>query len=103
MIRNPLATLESLRDSILDIIRFLKLLPRFDVVSVSVLAIASTDIDAYITSSKFNTLYGGVQLGGTTTDIPVIAYNDNKSIKATYSFGASTSGKQSYRFLLVGV
>lgn len=103
MIRNPLPTLESIRDSVMDIARILREFPRFDIVSVAVTAVASTDVDALVRSEKIEKLSGCVQLGGTTTDVPAIEYKDNKTMLATYSFGASTSGKQTYTFLLVGV
>jgi len=103
MIRYPMQTLESMRDVLMDVIRFLRDMPTIAVVSIEIVAVASSDVDALISSTKLKTLYGAVQIGGTTTDVPTIAYHDNTTVQATYSFGASTTGKQTYRFLLIGV
>jgi hypothetical protein len=102
MIRSPLPTLESLRDTIMDITRFIKDLPIVAVMDLTVIAVASTSVVAFVSSRKIKNLWGIVQIGGTTVDVPEIEYYSTDAMKVTYDFDASTTGKQTYRFLMVG-
>lgn len=76
--------------------------PRFTLYDLDIIAIASETVDTTISDNGFTTLKGVIQIYGTTSDIPAIEIIDIKTAHVSYSFDANTTGKQHYRFLLIG-
>jgi hypothetical protein len=103
MIRRPTDQINDIRNSINDIIDQLIASPRFEIRMIDITAISEETMSFEIQSLELTTLMGAIQINSTTSEQPIITFKNTTSVLATYDFAATTNGKQTVTFLLIGV
>lgn len=101
-IRRPSDNVKDIRDSVSDLVDWSSTLPVFEVKKVDVVAVASTTISAPLSSTRFTNLSGAVQIAATCDEVAYVKNKNTQSLDVSWDFGASTSGKQTITFLLIG-
>lgn len=101
-IRRPTDRVADIRDSVFDLIEVVEGQPRFEIKKADVTAVASTTITVELTSSNMTKLEGAIQIASTADEQAYVNYKNTQSVTVSWDFGASTSGKQTVTFLLIG-
>lgn len=101
-IRRPTERTEDIRDSVFDLIEWVTTLPRIEVKQIDVTAVASTTVTVPLTSGAFTKLDGAIQMKATCDEVAYVRAKNTQSVDVSWDFGASTSGKQTVTFLLIG-
>lgn len=101
-IRRPTHKPEDIRDSVFDVIDRLNTQPSLEVKQIEVVAVASTTITVELTSNTLTNLDGAVQIKATCDEVAYVKPKNTLSVNVSWDFGASTSGKQTVTFLLIG-
>jgi hypothetical protein len=102
MISIPRLDLASIHSSVLGVIRYIKTFPRFAVVEATLQSSASSTASITVSSVKVPRLLGIIQISGTAPEQPSVAMTGTDTATLTYSFGANTTGRQEYKYLLIG-
>lgn len=77
-------------------------LPSFEIKQVEVIAQASTEVSFIVSAESLNVVKGLVEISTTSDETPVVEKYNTAAMKVTYDYGASTTGKQHYTYLIVG-
>lgn len=85
-----------------DLEKKLQLIPKFEIVSVSVYCVPSTTQIISVSPRKLNSINGMVLINSTTTEIPSVRLVNSVECSAIFDFGADTDGKNIFTFLLIG-
>lgn len=102
LLQRPIKTLDGIYESVINILNLVKLLPSIEVVDVVIDSSPGLEITVEISSRTMSMIKGAVQISGTSNDLPAFAMISYDKINATYTFSPATSGKQAYRYLLIG-